>query len=145
MLFLCSIFGQNMDNLINLCDAGSCIVGRAPWPVTVVLRLVSPGAKQVGRPEEHRHLRQSTQSWSSSNGWVLNLGMWIFFAEVQGGCSNHSICLFVLSKGVSGIILFPCDFRWSFRGGVSVNGRFPGGWLYKHTFWGILGSGRECP
>ena len=58
MLFLCSIFGQNMDNLINLCDAGSCIVGRAPWPVTVVLRLVSPGAKQVGRPEEHRHLRQ---------------------------------------------------------------------------------------
>ena len=26
-------------------------MGRAPWPVTVVLRLVSPGAKQVGRPE----------------------------------------------------------------------------------------------
>jgi len=75
-------------------------VGRAPWPVTVVLRLVSPGAKQVGRPEENRHLRVVIE-WAG-----FQLGMWILFAEVQGGCSNHSIFLFVL-RGFQESFFFP--------------------------------------
>ena len=79
-------------------------MGRAPWPVTVVLRLVSPGAKQVGRPEENRHLRQSTQSFSSSNGWVFNWGCGFCLRNFQGGCSNNSILLFD-SRGFE--IFFP--------------------------------------
>ena len=83
-------------------------MGRAPWPVTVVLRLVSPGAKQVGRPDgdpgpENRH--GDVVLWGFVGGWICVF--WVCRSFKGVALLAWLVCFFVfVLRGLGEIDVF---------------------------------------